>query len=84
MALLQQPTDIKIESNLTSRILYLQNQFGNVDFKKLVSSLIFSGIMRFILLWYQTKISFAIGADISYNLYKNTLYKEEKQLCSFH
>ena len=40
-----------------------------------VASLIFSGIMRFILLWYQTKISFAIGADISYNLYKNTLYK---------
>jgi len=34
-----------------------------------------SGLMRLILLWAQTRLSHAIGADLSINIYRNTLYQ---------
>lgn len=36
---------------------------------------IFSGTMRLVLLWFQTRLSFAIGADFSVQIYRNTLYQ---------
>ncbi|MDH5524786.1 MAG: ABC transporter ATP-binding protein/permease [Desulfobulbaceae bacterium] len=36
---------------------------------------IFSGVMRLILLWAQTRLSFAIGADLSISIYWRTLYQ---------
>ena len=39
------------------------------------TTIIFSGIMRFISLWLQTKLSFAIGADISTSIYEKTLFQ---------
>ena len=36
---------------------------------------IFSGAMRFCLLWAQTRLSFAIGADLSLSIYQRTLYQ---------
>ena len=39
------------------------------------ATILFSGIMRFITLWFQTKLSFGIGADISVNIYKKTLFQ---------
>lgn len=38
-------------------------------------ALILSGIIRFFLLWAQTKLGFAIGADLSFSIYKRTLYQ---------
>ena len=38
-------------------------------------AILFSGILRFILLWVQTKISYAIGSDFSNEIYKRTLYQ---------
>ena len=38
-------------------------------------AILFSGFMRLILLWFQTKLSYAIGADISLNIYRRTLYQ---------
>ena len=35
---------------------------------------IFSGIMRLILLWTQTRFAYAIGADISISVYRHSLY----------
>ena len=40
-----------------------------------VSTLIISGIMRYALLWFQTKLSFSIGADLSFNMFNNVLYQ---------
>lgn len=40
-----------------------------------VVSLVVSGLMRFFLLWVQTKLSFAIGADISFNIFKKFLHQ---------
>ena len=34
-----------------------------------------SGMFRLVLLWAQTKISFSIGADISFEIFKRTLYQ---------
>jgi ABC-type multidrug transport system fused ATPase/permease subunit len=34
-----------------------------------------SGVMRFILLWAQTRLSHAIGADFSISIYRRTLYQ---------
>ena len=34
-----------------------------------------SGMMRLILLWVQTRLSHAIGADISFSIYRRTLYQ---------
>jgi ABC-type multidrug transport system fused ATPase/permease subunit len=39
------------------------------------TTIIFSGIMRFISLWLQTNLSFAIGADISTSIYEKTLFQ---------
>ena len=36
---------------------------------------LFSGLMRLVLLWAQTRLSFAVGADISFNIYRRTLYQ---------
>lgn len=36
---------------------------------------LFSGIMRLVLLWAQTRISHAIGADFSISIYRRTLYQ---------
>ena len=36
---------------------------------------LFSGIMRLILLWSQTRLSHAIGADFSISIYRRTLYQ---------
>lgn len=36
---------------------------------------LFSGVMRLLLLWAQTRLGFAIGADFSIKIYKNTLYQ---------
>ncbi len=38
-------------------------------------TIIISGFMRYILLWFQTKLSFAVGADFSFKTYRNTLYQ---------
>lgn len=34
-----------------------------------------AGMMRLILLWAQTRLGFAVGADFSFRIYKNTLYQ---------
>jgi ABC-type multidrug transport system fused ATPase/permease subunit len=36
---------------------------------------LFSGFMRLVLLWSQTRLSYAIGADFSYSIYRRTLYQ---------
>lgn len=36
---------------------------------------LFAGVMRFMLLWAQTRISHAIGADFSISIYRRTLYQ---------
>jgi len=36
---------------------------------------LFSGVMRLVLLWAQTRLSFAIGADFSFSIYRRTLYQ---------
>ena len=36
---------------------------------------LFSGAMRLVLLWTQTRLGFAIGADISIGIYKKTLFQ---------
>ena len=38
-------------------------------------TVIIAAIMRFIMLWAQTRLSFAIGSDFSYSIYKKTLYQ---------
>lgn len=40
-----------------------------------IFAILFSAFMRLILLWYQNKISFSIGGEISNKLYKNILYQ---------
>ena len=34
-----------------------------------------SGLMRFLLLWVQTRVSYGVGADISFSIYRRTLYQ---------
>ncbi|MDA9281292.1 ABC transporter ATP-binding protein/permease [Pseudomonadales bacterium] len=36
---------------------------------------LFSGTMRLLLLWSQTRLSHAIGADLSFSIYRRTLYQ---------
>ncbi len=36
---------------------------------------LFSGALRWVLLWAQTRLSFAIGADLSISMYRRTLYQ---------
>jgi ABC-type multidrug transport system fused ATPase/permease subunit len=40
-----------------------------------ISVVIVSSLFRILLLWAQTKLSFAIGADLSYKIYRNTLFQ---------
>ena len=40
-----------------------------------VTATIFSGIMRLMLLWTQTRLSYAIGSDLSSRIYHRTLYQ---------
>jgi ABC-type multidrug transport system fused ATPase/permease subunit len=40
-----------------------------------VVAIIISGILRIILLWAQTRISFAIGSDLSFKVYRKTLFQ---------
>ena len=39
---------------------------------------IFSAVVRFLLLWAQTRLSFAIGAELSFSVYQKTLYQPYK------
>ena len=39
------------------------------------SAALISGLMRFILLWAQTRLSNSIGSDLSVDMYRRTLYK---------
>ena len=43
---------------------------------------ILAGIMRLLLLWSSTRLSFATGADLSINIYRRTLYQPYKIHCS--
>lgn len=40
-----------------------------------ISAAIFSAAMRLILIWAQTRLSHAIGADLSFQIYERTLYQ---------
>lgn len=39
-------------------------------------AVILSGIMRFVLLWFQTRLCYSVGADFSYNIYRKTLFQK--------
>lgn len=39
-------------------------------------TVILSGIMRFLLLWFQTRLCYSIGADFSFDIYRKTLYQK--------
>ena len=36
---------------------------------------LFSGVIRLLLLWAQTRFSFAVGADLSFSIYRRALYQ---------
>jgi ATP-binding cassette, subfamily B, bacterial PglK len=40
-----------------------------------IIAILISGVMRLVLLWAQTRLSFSIGADFSADVYKRTLYQ---------
>ena len=39
-------------------------------------AVILSGIMRFVLLWFQTRLCYSVGADFSYSIYRKTLFQK--------
>ena len=39
------------------------------------SAALISGVMRLLLIWVQTRVSYAIGADLNINIYRRTLYQ---------
>ena len=41
-----------------------------------------AGVMRLLLVWASTRLSFAIGADLSINIYRRTLYQPYSVHCS--
>ena len=43
---------------------------------------LFAGIIRLLLLWANTRLSFAIGADLSLKIYRNTMYQTYSAHCS--
>ena len=45
-----------------------------------ISAIILSALMRLLLLWIQTKVSYAIGSDLSYTVYNNILYQPYEEL----
>ena len=47
-----------------------------------IIAILIAGIMRLLLLWTSTKLSFAIGADISINIYRRTLYQSYSVHCA--
>ena len=53
-----------LENNL---LLYITITFSSI--------ILISGLIRMILWWLQTRISFGAGADFSYEIYKKTLYQ---------
>ena len=40
-----------------------------------IIAVLMSGLMRMILLWFQTRMSHIIGADLSYDIYRKSLYQ---------
>lgn len=40
-----------------------------------IAAVLFSGLMKILLFWYQTRIAFGIGADFSRQIYEKTLYQ---------
>ena len=43
---------------------------------------LFAGVIRLLLLWASTRLSFAIGADLSLKIYRNTMYQTYSVYCS--
>ncbi len=43
---------------------------------------LFAGIIRLLLLWVSTRLSFAIGADLSLKIYRNTIYQTYSVYCT--
>ena len=43
-------------------------------------SAVLAGFMRIMLMWAQLHISYGIGADLSYQIYENTLYQLTKYI----
>jgi ABC-type multidrug transport system fused ATPase/permease subunit len=43
-----------------------------------ITAVLLNGIFRVVLLWYQTKLSFSIGAELSNKVYSRTLYQPYK------
>ena len=43
-----------------------------------IIAVILNGVFRILLLWYQTNLSFSIGAELSNSVYKRTLYQPYK------
>ena len=43
---------------------------------------LFAGIIRLLLLWASTRLSFAIGADLSLKIYRNTIYQTYSVYCT--
>ena len=40
-----------------------------------IGIVLFSGLLRFFMLWFQTKLCFNIGSNMSYKIYRNTLFQ---------
>ena len=47
-----------------------------------VAAALFSGIIRLLLLWASTRLSFAIGADLSLKTYRNTMFQTYAVYCT--
>jgi len=71
----------KLYNNSSLNFLIEYANIGNPKDLLLPITIIFSvilfisGLVRMLLHWAQTRLSFAIGADISYSIYKRTLYQ---------
>jgi ABC-type bacteriocin/lantibiotic exporter with double-glycine peptidase domain len=39
-------------------------------------TVVISGLMRLILLWFQTRLCYSVGADLSFSIYKRTLFQK--------
>lgn len=79
LGVLMSPERVLSDSHLQLMIAV----FGITDGNQLIFPLtvvfviaaLISGAMRLVLLWGQTRLGFAIGADFSFQMYKNTLYQ---------
>lgn len=71
------------EALLENKFIYLFLEFFNIQNSNLIfiftlifcSAVMLSGIIRVILMWLQIKLSHSLGADISIEIYKKTLYQ---------